>query len=127
MKSLAAWVVLLGISLMALPAAALSHLQANRIHLLNAGSCSRPTGPMWITLGNGQPPPGFINVDAPGFDQIGALLTGSQPGTPESVLMAHEPGCAVIASFYENAQALGAWVVPPDKLLQLISILRSNG
>lgn len=126
MKPLVAWVVFLGISLITLPAMALNHLQANRIHLLNAGTCSRPTGPMWITLGDGQPPPGFINIDAPGFDQIGALLTGG-PSTPEAVLMAQEPGCTVIASFYKNAQALGAWIVPPAKLLKIIAILRYNG
>lgn len=127
MRGLAAWLGVIGMSALCAPALALTHLQANRIHVLNAGSCPRPTGPLWITLGSGQPAPGFINVDVPAFDQIGALLTGSLPAEPLPVLQSQNPGCTVIASFYENAQAVGAWVVPPGKALQLLSILQRNG
>lgn len=110
------------------PAAwAMSHGQANRIHIYNAGPCAQPTGPLWVTWETGRPAPGFINVTAPGFDQIGALLTGNAPGEPESALQAQTPACGVIASFYDNATPVGAWVVPPDKLLPLISILKRNG
>lgn len=109
------------------PALAITHLQADRIHLFNPGPCNRPTGPLWITIGTGQPAPGFINVDSPGFDQIGALLTGNMPAEAEARLRAQTAPCGVIASFYENATPVGAWVVAPDKLLQLISILRRNG
>lgn len=111
-----------------MPAAlAVNHTQANRIHLFNAGQCAQPTGPLWITLGAGQPAPGFINVNIPGFDQIGALLTGAMPGQSEAVLQAQAPACGVIASFYENGSSVGSWMVQPDKLPQLISILRLNG
>lgn len=110
------------------PAAlAINHTQANRIHLFNAGQCTKPTGPLWIAIGTGQPAPGFININAPGFDQIGALLSGATPGQSEAALQAQAPACGVIASFYENATSVGAWLVPTDKLLQLISILRLNG
>lgn len=108
-------------------ALAMTHAQANRIHIYNAGPCTQPTGPMWITTETGQPAPGFINVTAPGFDQIGALLTGNMPAEAASVLQAQTPACGVIASFYENATPVGAWVVSPDKLLPLISILKRNG
>lgn len=108
-------------------ARALGHLQANRIHVFNAGVCNQPTGPMWITLGTGQPAPGFINVIPPGFDQIGALLTGNMPAESESELRAQLPACGVIVSFYKDAEIVGSWSVPPDKLLQMISILQRNG
>ncbi|MGE4481643.1 hypothetical protein [Acidocella sp.] len=111
----------------AAPALALSHLQANRIRLFNPGQCAKPTGPLWITIGTGQPAPGFINVNPPGFDEIGALVSGAVPGTPEATLAGQTPTCGVIASFYENATPVGAWVVPADKLPQLLSILRLNG
>lgn len=108
-------------------ALAMNHFQADRIHLFNPGQCGRPTGPLWIIVGHGQPAPGFINVDGPGFDQIGALLTGNIPAETEAELRAQTPACGVIASFYRNAQPVGAWLVPADKLMQLISILKRNG
>lgn len=117
---LAAW--LLG----AAPALALTHLQANRIHLFNPGACAQPTGPLWVTLGTGQPAPGFINVTIPGFDEIGALVA-TGPGVPEADLAGQTPACGVIASFYENATPAGAWVVPPAKLGQILAILNLNG
>ncbi|MBU6420152.1 MAG: hypothetical protein KGQ79_10575 [Proteobacteria bacterium] len=110
----------------AAPALALSHLQANRIHLFNPGQCAQPTGPLWIVIGAGQPAPGFINVNVPGFDQIGALVA-TGPGMSESTLAGQTPACGVIASFYENATPVGAWVVPPGKLGQILSILNLNG
>lgn len=112
--------------LSAAPALALSHLQANRIHMFNAGQCNRPTGPLWITIGTGQPAPGFINVNEPGFDEIGALVA-TGPSTPEDTLAGQTPACGVIASFYENAKPVGAWVVPPAKLGEILSILNLNG
>lgn len=108
-------------------ALAMNHFMADRIHVFNPGVCSRPTGPLWITLGSGQPAPGFINVNGPGFDQIGALVTGNMPAEPEATLAAQSSACSVIASFYHDGTPVGAWVVPPDKLLQLISILQING
>jgi hypothetical protein len=113
--------------LSAAPALALSHLQANRIHLFNPGSCAQSTGPLWVTLGTGQPAPGFINVNAPGFDEIGALVSGGTPGQPEAALAAQDQACGVIASFYQNAAPVGAWLVPAGKLPQLLSILNLNG
>jgi hypothetical protein len=110
----------------AAPALALSHLQANRIHLFNPAKCAQPTGPLWIVIGTGQPAPGFINVNTPGFDQIGALIA-TGPGMPETILAGQTPSCGVIASFYENATPVGAWVVPPAKLGQFLSILDLNG
>lgn len=128
MKRTVCWVMFAGWMGAGAPSAlAMTHLQADRIHLFNPGQCSRPTGPLWITINAGQAAPGFINVDSPGFDQIGALLSGSTPAESETGLRVHTPACGVIASFYENATPVGAWVVPPDKLLQLISILRRNG
>ena len=118
--TLAAW--LLG----AAPALALNHLQANRIHLFNPGQCVQPTGPLWVTLGTGQPAPGFINVNVPGFDEIGALVA-TGPGLPEAALAGQTPACGVIASFYENATPAGAWAVPPAKLGEILSILNLNG
>lgn len=106
---------------------ALSHLQANRIHIYNAGQCSQPTGPLWVETGTGQAAPGFIKVNAPGFDQIGALLTGNIPAQPDAVLREHAPSCGIIASFYQNAMPVGAWIVPTDRLEQLVSILKQNG
>lgn len=108
-------------------ALAINHFQADRIHVFNPGECSRPTGPLWISLGSGQPAPGFININAPGFDQIGALVTGGVPPEPETTLEAQSSACDVIASFYHNGTPVGAWIVPPEKLLQLISILQING
>lgn len=128
MKTLSYLVATLGWLALGAPLAlAINHTQANRIHLFNAGQCAQPTGPLWITLGTGQPAPGFINVNAPGFDQIGALLTGSMPGQSEAAVQAQAPGCGVIASFYENGTSVGSWLVPTDELPQLISILRLNG
>lgn len=127
MRMLVVWLGLIGMSALCTPAMALNHLQANRLHLLNAGICTQATGPLWIMLGSGRPAPGFINVDAPGFDQIGALLTGNLPAEPVLVLESQNSGCTVIASFYKNAQAVGAWVVPPSKVRQLLSILQRNG
>lgn len=118
---LAAWV------LGSAPALALNHQQANRIHLFNPRACAAPTGPLWITLGSGQPAPGFINVNSPGFDEIGALVSGAGASMPEAVLAAQTPACGVIASFYENAKPIGAWGVPAQKLPQLLSILNLNG
>ncbi len=118
---LAAWLLGTG------PALALSHLQANRIHLFNPGACAQPTGPLWLTIGTGQPAPGFINVNTPGFDEIGALISGGAPGQAEATLAGQTPACGVIASFYENATPVGAWVVPAQKLPQLLSILNLNG
>ncbi len=117
---LAVW--LLGVA----PALALNHLQANRIHLSNPGHCAQPTGPLWITIGTGQPAPGFINVNTPGFDEIGALAA-TGPGLPEAVLAGQTPACGVIASFYEDATPAGAWLVPPAKLSEILSILNING
>lgn len=117
---LAAW--LLG----AAPALAVNHLQANRIHIFNPGQCAQPTGPLWITIGTGQPAPGFINVNSPGFDQIGALVA-TGPGEPEAPLAGQTPACGVIASFYQNAKPIGAWVVPEAKLGEVLSILNLNG
>lgn len=120
--------VLVGLLGIMMPnARAMNHFQADRIHVFNPGECNRPTGPLWISLGSGQPAPGFININAPGFDQIGALLTGGIPPAPESMLEAQSSACDVIASFYHNGTAVGAWIVPPEKLLQLISILQING
>jgi hypothetical protein len=110
----------------AAPAFALSHLQANRIHLFTPRQCANPTGPLWITVGTGQPAPGFINVNNPGFDEIGALVA-TGPGVPEATLAGQTPACGVIASFYENAKPIGAWVVPQNKLGELLSILHLNG
>ena len=118
--TLAAW--LFG----AAPALALSHLQANRIHLFNPGGCAQPTGPLWVTIGTGQPAPGFINVNVPGFDEIGALVA-TGPGLPEAALAGQIPACSVSASFYETATPLGAWAVPPAKLGEILSILNLNG
>lgn len=120
--ALAGWAVL-GIS----QARAMNHYQADRIHLFNPAQCSRPTGPLWIIVSKGQPAPGFVNIDGPGFDQIGALLTGNIPAETEAQLRAQTPACGVIASFYKNAQPVGAWLVAPSKLGQLISILKRNG
>lgn len=106
---------------------ALNHLQANRIHIYNAGLCSQPTGPLWIEPGTGQAEPGFINVTTPGFDQIGALLTGNIPAQQSSLLQVQAPPCAVIASFYKDAAPVGAWLIPADKLDEFISILKQNG
>lgn len=128
MKKLACLMTLAGLLVASAPCAwAMGHEQANRIHIYNAGPCSQPTGPLWVIFETGRSSPGFINVTAPGFDQIGALLTGNMPGETESVLQAQTPACGVIASFYKNAAPVGAWVVPPDKLLPLISILKRNG
>lgn len=110
----------------AAPALALNHLQANRIHLFNPALCAAATGPLFITLGTGQPAPGFINVNAPGFDEIGALVA-TGPGLPEATLAGQTPACGVIASFYQNATPVGAWVVPPEKLGEILSILNLNG
>ncbi|HTQ72645.1 MAG TPA: hypothetical protein VMH92_14255 [Acidocella sp.] len=118
---LAAW--LLGSA----PALALSHFQANRIHLFNPGACAQPTGPVWLTIGTGQPAPGFINITAPAFDELGALLAGGQPGEAEATLAGRTEACGVIASFYENASPIGAWVVPEAKLAQVLAILNLNG
>ncbi|MDE1896737.1 MAG: hypothetical protein KGH91_06655 [Rhodospirillales bacterium] len=117
---LAAW--MLG----AAPALALNHLQANRIHLFNPGSCAQPTGPLWVVIGTGQPAPGFINVTVPGFDEIGALVA-TGPGATEATLTGQTPACGVIASFYQNATPAGAWGVPPAKLGEILSILNLNG
>ncbi len=110
----------------AAPALALNHLQANRIHLFNPAPCAQATGPLWITLGTGQPAPGFINVNVPGSDAIGALVA-TGPGAAEATLAGQTPACGVIASFYENATPVGAWVVPPARLGQFLSILNLNG
>lgn len=116
-----------GLSIIPVSAAwALSHLQADRIHIYNSGQCSQPTGPFWIEPGTGQAAPGFINVNVPEFDQIGALLTGNVPALPESVLQENTSPCAIIAGFYQNATPVGAWIIPPDKLEQLVSILKQN-
>lgn len=106
---------------------AMNHLQADRIHLFNPGQCSRPTGPLWITIGTGQAAPGSINVTVPGFDQISALLTGGVPAETEAALDAQAQPCYVIASFYESGTPVGAWFVPLGKLFELISILKTNG
>ena len=128
MKRLACLTALIGLFGMGTSSAwALGHGQANRIHIYNPGPCAQPTGPLWVTFGTGRPAPGFVNVTAPGFDEIGALLTGNMPGETDAVLQAQTPACGVIASFYENATPVGAWVVPLDKLPQLISILNRNG
>lgn len=113
--------------LVAAPALAITHLQANRIHLFNAGHCGKPTGPFWLTIGSGQPFPGFINVTPPAFDQIGALITGSQRSEPEGVLARQSPACGIIASFYKNGAPIGAWPVPENELPQLLAILNING
>lgn len=128
MKQLVYLMALAGLFVAGAPAAwAMGHADANRIHIYNAGPCNRPTGPLWVTFESGRPAPGFINVTAPGFDQIGALLTGNIPGTTAAALQAQTPACGIIASFYKTATPVGAWIVPPDKLLQLISILKRNG
>lgn len=113
--------------LTAAPALAISHFQADRIHIFNAGSCAAPTGPLWITIGTGMAAPGFVNVTAPGFDQIGALVSGNGPGQSEAVLAAQSPGCGVIAGFYREGTPVGAWIVPPAKLPELVAILKANG
>ncbi|WBO60079.1 hypothetical protein GT370_04315 [Acidocella sp. MX-AZ03] len=71
--------------------------------------------------------PGFVNVTAPGFDQIGALVSGNGPGQSEAVLAAQSPGCGVIAGFYHEGTPVGAWIVPPAKLPELVAILKANG
>ncbi len=108
------------------PALAINHFQANRIRMFNPGQCSKPTGPLWITIGTGRPAPGFINVNVPGFDEIGALVA-TGPSTPEAALAGRTPACGVIASFYENAKPVGAWVVPDSKLGEILSILNLDG
>lgn len=128
MKKTACFMALAGsLSVISLSAAwALNHLQANRIHIYNPGQCSRPTGPLWIQPGTGQAVPGFVNVNVPEFDQIGALLTGNVLAQPEAVLQEKTPPCGIIASFYKNAAPVGAWIIPPDKLDQFISILNRH-
>jgi hypothetical protein len=113
--------------LLAGPALALSHFQANRIHIFTPAGCPAAYNPVWITLGAGQAAPGFHNVTAPQFDEIGALLTGNQPGQTEAALTSQPGACGLIASFYENASPAGAWPIPAEKLPQLLAILNGNG
>lgn len=128
MRKLACLAVCLGFFEFFIPSAwAMNHLQANRIYLFNPGQCSRPTGPLWITIGDGQAAPGSININAPGFDQISALVTGDSPAETEAELDAKAQACDVIASFYEAGTPVGAWVVPIGKLFEVISILKTNG
>ena len=128
MKIIIRLVACLGWLVISAPSAlALNHLQSNRIYLFNPGQCSRPTGPLWITIGTGQAAPGAINVTAPGFDQIAALVTGNVPPETEDELRTQAQPCDVIASFYEAGTPIGAWVVPIGKLYELISILKLDG
>lgn len=109
------------------PALALNHLQANRIHIFTPGSCATGLNPLWVTIGTGQAAPGFHNITAPQFDEIGALLSGGQPGESEAELSKATAECGAIASFFQNGAPAGAWPVTADKIPQIQAILNNNG